>query len=61
MRDKIVEYINDNNYIDEYQMVFKVGLNTQAAVTKFCDDVRLAINELKLTDAVLFDLRNLIL
>lgn len=56
VHDQIVKYITDNNYIDEYQTGFREGLNTQTAVVKFCDDVRIAMNESQITIAVLFDL-----
>lgn len=56
MPDQIVKYINENNYIDEYQTGFREGLNTQTVVVKFCDDVRYAMNESQITIAVLFDL-----
>ncbi|XP_044588839.1 uncharacterized protein LOC123268024 [Cotesia glomerata] len=56
VHDQIVRYINDNDYLDKYQTGFREGLNTQTAVIKFCDDVRLAMNESNITIAVLFDL-----
>lgn len=54
VHDQIVKYINDNNFMDEYQIAFKIGLNTQTAVIKLCDDIRLAINESKVTIAIFF-------
>lgn len=54
--DQIVDYINANNYTDKYQLAYKDGLNTQTAVIKLCDDIRLAIDEQKVTIAVFFDL-----
>ncbi|XP_044587841.1 uncharacterized protein LOC123267332 [Cotesia glomerata] len=54
--DQIVEYINDNNYFDEYQTAFRGGLGTQTAIVKFCDDIRQAVNESKVLIAISFDL-----
>ncbi|CAD6230295.1 GSCOCG00006742001-RA-CDS [Cotesia congregata] len=36
-------------------MAFKEGLNTQTALIKLCDDIRLGIDESKVTIAVFFD------
>ncbi|XP_044591441.1 uncharacterized protein LOC123269670 [Cotesia glomerata] len=56
VHDQFVKYINENNYFDEYQTAFREGLGTQTAVIKFCDDIKLAVNESKVTIAVSFDL-----
>ncbi|XP_044596302.1 uncharacterized protein LOC123273112 [Cotesia glomerata] len=56
VHDQIIKYVTENNFIDEYQIAFREGLNTQTAVIKLCDDIRLAINASKVTVAVFFDL-----
>lgn len=53
--EQIVKYININSYVDQYQFAFREGLNTQTAVIKLCDDIRLGIDESKMTVAVFFN------
>lgn len=56
VRDQIIKYVTEDNFIDEYQVAFREGLNTQTAVIKLCDDIRSAINASEVTVAVFFDL-----
>ncbi|CAD6215170.1 GSCOCG00011174001-RA-CDS [Cotesia congregata] len=56
VHDQIIKYVTENNFIDEYQMSSREGLNTQTAVINLCDDIRSAINASEVTVAVFFDL-----
>lgn len=55
VHDQILEHLLVNRIVDQFQTAFRVGLNTQDAIIKFCDDVRLSIDESKVTTVVFFD------
>lgn len=56
IHDPITRYIRLNSLLDPFQTGFQEGMNTQTAILRPCDDIRLAIDDLKVTIAVFFDL-----
>ncbi|XP_044582947.1 uncharacterized protein LOC123263967 [Cotesia glomerata] len=55
VHDQIVHHVRLNNLLDPLQTGFQEGMNTQTAIVRLCDDIRLAIDGRKVTIAVFFD------
>ncbi|XP_074107215.1 uncharacterized protein LOC141532664 [Cotesia typhae] len=55
VHDQIVCHVRLNNLLDPLQTGFQEGMNTQTAIVRLYDDIRLGIDGRKVTIAVFFD------
>ena len=53
--DQLSAYLLDKKLLDEHQHGFRKGHSTHTALLEICDDIRLAIDDRKITALVLFD------
>ena len=54
--NRMIEFIDKNNIFSETQFGFRKGLSTEAALTKFIDEIHIGLNKRQYTAAVFMDL-----
>ncbi|XP_071572597.1 uncharacterized protein [Temnothorax nylanderi] len=52
---QITDYLNEHNLLNPRQSAYRSGFNTQSALLRVCDDIRMGIDKRLITIMILFD------